>query len=80
MKLLPLAFGIGSAHREEFHGDKVFRINVDTNRQLDFFRELATDFDIWKEPRQLGENVYELANFIFVLIGVLNGIGSPMSR
>ena len=56
MKLFPIALSVGHALRQEFHGDKVFRLTVADDRQLAFFHELGSEFDIWKEPRFIGDN------------------------
>jgi len=71
MKLFSAFFAFGAAQngRREFHGDKVFRLTVENELQLKFFEQLSDDFDVWKEPKFLGDHAdvhvrREMADFI----------------
>ena len=55
MKLSSL-FLSGVLAREHFHGDKVFRFQVTNERELSLFDSLVEDYDLWKEPRFVGDH------------------------
>ena len=50
MKLCSILF-TSAFSREHYHGDKVFRLKIDSEEKHDLFDSLSNSFDIWKEPR-----------------------------
>ena len=54
MKLGALFFG-ATLGREHFSGNKVFRITIKSVEELRIFEELSHGFDVWKQPKTLGD-------------------------